>query len=198
MAELHAFQRAPVAHPRRKEVLPSAVFAMVMFVIVELMMFAGLISAYQVARASAPGGVWPPPGQPRLPVEDTAINTAALLVSGVLLYLAWRRFKVSPPSARGLVLGSVLLGAFFVAAQGNEWVQLIAQGLTFTSSTHGSYFYLIVGMHALHAIIAIVALLVMYVNLLRDRLTATAFGATGVFWAFVVGLWPFLYLRVYL
>lgn len=198
MADVHPLPLTPATPPRRKEIIPSGVFAMVMFVVVELMMFAGLISAYQVARASAVGGVWPPPNQPRLPVEDTALNTAALLVSGVLLYLAARRFKGAPSSAKRLLLGAIVLGGFFIVSQGREWVQLIGQGLTMTSSTHGSYFYMIVGMHALHAIIALGALGAMYARLLRGRLTVTALGTVAVFWYFVVGLWPFLYVRVYL
>ena len=37
-------------------------------------------------------GAWPPPGQPRLPLEETAINTLALLASGLMLWRARRAF----------------------------------------------------------------------------------------------------------
>src|SRR5688572_31524505 len=36
---------------------------------------------------------------------------------------------------------SLILGATFVALQGAEWVALLAQGLTLTSSSHGAFFY---------------------------------------------------------
>jgi heme/copper-type cytochrome/quinol oxidase subunit 3 len=36
-----------------------------------------------IVRASA--AIWPPPDQPRLPLEETAINTVALFLSGLLL-----------------------------------------------------------------------------------------------------------------
>ena len=55
---------------------------MIIFVATEIMFFAGLMSAHTIAKATVLGGVWPPPGQPRLPVERTAINTAILLLSG--------------------------------------------------------------------------------------------------------------------
>jgi heme/copper-type cytochrome/quinol oxidase subunit 3 len=142
--------------------------------------------------------VWPPPGQPRLPVEETAFNTLALLASGALLFAAGRAFPDSRRSAGRRLLGAIALGSFFVVFQGVEWVALIREGLTLTSSPHGSFFYLIVGMHALHAVAALVVLAGVYAGLRRGPLRPSAFAAARVFWYFVVGLWPILYLRVYL
>ena len=162
------------------------------------MLFAALISAQTIARATAMGGVWPPAGQPRLPVERTAINTAILLLSGVFLCLGSRRMNDEPERAQRCVAGAILTGIAFVLLQGVEWVALLREGLTMTSSNHGAYFYLIVGAHALHALVAIVALTYVYFLMLRGRLTASIFIATQVFWYFVVVLWPIIYLRVYL
>ncbi len=169
---------------------------MLIFTLTEAMLFSGFISAFMIVKSGAT--MWPPPGQPRLPLEATAINTTALLISGVLMYFANRRFKVEPARAKGLMLASILLGAFFVAFQGIEWVALIQEGLTLTSSTHGSFFYLLVGAHALHAVIALGLFGRCYLQLRADRLRPEVFGAVQVFWYFVVGLWPIIYLRVYL
>src|SRR5262249_29664866 len=137
--------------------------------------------------SSAIPGLWPPPNQPRLPVERTAINTAALLASGVLLLIAQRAFRRGgrEPAARWLGI-AILLGAFFVGFQGVEWAALLGQGLTMTSSQLGSFFYLIVGAHALHALAALVAMGVCWRLLRGGRLTASAFGAVSLFWYFVV------------
>ena len=177
--------------------LPNAVLGTIVFVGAEIMFFAGMISAHTIARASAIG-MWPPPGQPRLPVERTAINTAALLLSGLLLWMGNRYIRKSPKIGRRCVEGAILLGVAFVALRGTEWVRLIREGLTLTSSTHGSFFYLIVGTHALHAVAAIIALTWAYFRMLRGRLKPGAFAATQIFWYFVVLLWPIIYLRVYL
>ena len=187
----------PGVVPPREQIIPNAVLAMLIFVMCEAMMFAGLISAFTIVRTSALGA-WPPPGQPRLPLEETAINTAALLLSGVLLYLAHRAFRREPRSASHPLLISIGLGAFFVVFQGFEWVALIREGLTLTSSNHGSFFYLIVGMHALHAVVALGVLIYVWDRLQRARPTSNLFYGAQVFWYFVVGLWPILYLRVYL
>ena len=90
------------------------------------------------------------------------------------------------------------LGAFFVVFQGFEWIALIREGLTLTSSNHGSFFYLIVGMHGVHAVAGLVVLTTVWSRLVGGRLSGSAFAAARVFWYFVVGLWPVLYWRVYL
>jgi cytochrome c oxidase subunit 3 len=181
---------------QRAPLVPDAVLGMLIFVAVELMVFAGLISAFTIARSSAL--VWPPPDQPRLPVERTALNTAALLLSGVLLFHAQRAFARGPRHARRPLLASMLLGAFFVLFQGVEWAALIREGLTLTSSALGSFFYLIVGLHALHAVAALGLLASTFVLLERGWLVQSRLAAAQVFWYFVVGMWPVIYLAVYL
>lgn len=185
-----------VAEARREPVIPSGVLGMLIFVFTEAMLFAGLISAFTIIKASAI--IWPPPGQPRLPIEETAVNTAALIGSGLLLHLARRRFNESRSAALKPMLFAILLATFFVVFQGAEWVALIGQGLTLTSSAMGSFFYLIVGLHALHAVVAIFLLAQTYRRLRSGFLASSQLAATEVFWYFVVGLWPILYAVVYL
>ena len=178
--------------------LPNSVLAMIIFIATEIMFFAALMSAHTIARATVLGGVWPPPGQPRLPVERTAVNTAILLLSGILLWIGNRRMSAEPARALRYVAGAIATGIAFVLLQGVEWVRLIREGLTMTSSNHGAFFYLIVGAHALHAVVAIIALTWAYMLMRRGTLIPSTFTATQVFWYFVVILWPIIYLRVYL
>jgi heme/copper-type cytochrome/quinol oxidase subunit 3 len=182
---------------RRRQVAPNGVIGMIIFVIAELMFFAGLISAHTIVKSSALSG-WPPPGQPRLPVGETLVNTAALITSGFVLYLAHRRYVRDPELAKRPMLIAALLGAFFVVFQGIEWTALLGEGLTITSGPHGGFFYLIIGTHALHAIAAVLVLLWAYLQLLRRDLVLTQLVTVEIFWYFVVALWPILYWRVYL
>jgi cytochrome c oxidase subunit 3 len=186
-----------ITDPRPRPVLPSAVLGMLIFVGTEVMLFAGLISGFLILRASAVGGVWPPPGQPRLPLGETAINTLALCASGFMLWRARRAFRASPASAQRPLAIAIVLGAFFVLFQGYEWVMMIGQGLTLQSSNHGSFFYLIVGLHALHVVAGLSVLSWSWWRLNGGFLASSSFGAAQVFWFFVVGLWPILYLLVY-
>src|ERR1700722_18523960 len=112
--------------------LPNAVLAMIIFIAAEIMFFAALISAHTIARASAMGGMWPPPGQPRLPIERTAFNTAALLLSGFVLWRGNRYTLTEPRVALRYLASSIALGAVFVCLQGAEWIALLREGLTMT------------------------------------------------------------------
>jgi heme/copper-type cytochrome/quinol oxidase subunit 3 len=173
------------------------VLGMLLFVATEVMFFSGLISAFVIGKSNALGG-WPPPGQPRLPVEETALNTAALLASGVALYFANRAFKNSAPNTKRLLLLSIALGGFFVVFQGAEWVALVGEGLTLTSGQLGGFFYLLVGTHAIHVVAGFAILLYTYRRLSHDDLDRFTFWPAQIFWYFVVGVWPILYWQVYL
>ena len=186
--------RVPAA---RQPVVPNGVLGMLIFVAAEVMFFAGHISAFVIGKSNAVGG-WPPPGQPRLPIEATAFNSLVLLASGVGLFVANRAFRNRAPNTQKLLLASILLGAFFVVFQGSEWVALIHEGLTLTSSQLGGFFYLLVGTHALHAVVALGILVYTYMELRRGELSGFAFWPAQVFWYFVVGVWPVLYVQVYL
>jgi len=192
-----ALDTMPRGEPRRAGTLmPNAVIGTLLFVFTEAMLFAGLISAHAIVKASAQE--WPPTNQPRLPFGETMVNTAALLASGVLLVMAHVSWRRRPALARLPMLLSLLLGSFFVLAQGREWLALLGQGLTVTSSTYGGFFYVIVGTHALHAVAAILAMAWAYRRLRAGLLTSAQFAAVEIFWYFVVLVWPVLYLRVYL
>jgi cytochrome c oxidase subunit 3 len=183
---------------RRRGATDHAVFAMGLFVFTEVMLFAAFISAFIIVRRVVPESQWPPPHQPRLPFERTAINTVALLLSGVALAMSRRALRSGGPAAARRPLGAaILLGAFFLAFQGAEWGALLGQGLTITSSQIGSFFYLIVGAHALHAVIALTGLVYCWFRMRDGRLKGSVFGAIQLFWYFVVLMWPVLYLEVY-
>lgn len=193
----HTLERRPEPVERPK-LLSNGVLGMLIFIFTEVMFFAGLISAHTIVRSQAAGQLWPPYGQPRLPVQETAVNTAALLASGLVLVLAWFAFRKEAQNARIPLLLSIVLGAFFVGFQGVEWVALLAEGLTMTSSTYGSFFYLIVGTHALHAVAALLALGWAWFRLDRGALTPQQLATVSAFWYFVVLVWPVLYMKVYL
>jgi len=183
--------------PRRRPIASSGVIGMTLFVIAETMFFAGFVSAFTIVKTTALTP-WPPPNQPRLPIESTAVNTLALLASGVVLFFVNRRFVRDGVLAVRQLVACAVLGTFFIVFQGAEWVALLAEGLTMKSSTHGAFFYLIVGAHGLHALAALGGLFWAVRRARRGALSAGAFSTVQVFWYFVVALWPVLYWRVYL
>jgi cytochrome c oxidase subunit 3 len=181
----------------RREVVPSSVLGMLIFVGTEVMFFAGLISAFTISRAGAPAGAWDLTGSQMLPASATAFNSAALLLSGVLVWVAGRQRQAGSASAARTLLAATVLGGAFVALQGREWAGLLSQGVTLWSSPLGAFFYVIVGAHALHAVSALAALGLAWWWLRAGRLTHGFWLGAQVFWFFVVGIWPVIYARVY-
>jgi len=169
---------------------------MLIFVVCEVMFFAGLISGHTISRATVPEGMWPPPDQPLLPTGITGFNTLVLLASGAVLLWAGRKWRKGEGGV-ALMGVAAALGTFFVSLQGYEWAGLLKQGLTLTSSNYGAFFYLIVGMHAVHAVVAVGALVWAAWRARAKTLTVGALGAVQVFWLFVVAMWPVIYVRVY-
>lgn len=186
---------------------------MLIFLGTETMLFAGFIAAFLIFRMGAVA--WPPPSQPRLPVLLTAAYTLALLASGLAVRgaagAARRETEAArrADAARGrrersecirfLVLAGSL-GAVFLVAQGSEWVRLLEFGLTASSGTYGATFYTLVGAHGAHVLGALLWLGFVLVRAVRRPLAPIARDVSlmGMFWWFVVGLWPVLYVLVYL
>ncbi|MBX7115832.1 MAG: cytochrome c oxidase subunit 3 [Myxococcaceae bacterium] len=187
----------PTRRVARQPLVPDAILGTLVFVAAETMFFVGMISAFTISRSQALPGTWPMPGQPTLPVASTAFNTAALLLSGVLVLVAQRLFSRGNLWARRVLAVAWALGAVFVILQGAEWAALLKQGLTMTSSRLGAFFYLLVGTHALHAVGALIALGWTWLQMSKGRLSQGLFFGSQVFWYFVVLMWPVLYLRVY-
>lgn len=190
---------------RRHRFPEEGIIAMLIFLIFDAMMFAGMVGIFMLTRTAA-GAAWPPAGQLWFPPEAMAINTAVLLVSGALVFLAARAWEKRGARIGRLLFSAIVLGACFVFFQGVLWVALIRQGLTLTSSQHGNFFCLIAGMHAANVVGALIFLGVVWRRLkpLRDDEAPrgspgrSTFLAARMLWYFVVGVWPVLYLSLYL
>ncbi|MDQ8204941.1 cytochrome c oxidase subunit 3 [Pelagicoccus sp. SDUM812003] len=183
---------------RREPVISNSLLGVIIFILTEMMFFIGLISAYSISKANALE--WPPLDQPRLPIGATAFNTVALLASGVAMFLTSKTFAREGFSRKSeqLFLFALGLGLFFVVFQGFEWARLLGFGLTMQSSTYGAFFYLIIGTHAVHAIGALFALGRLFFKMRNRTLRLASLHGGQAFWYFVVGVWPILYVLVYL
>jgi len=194
-----AISRTPhiqvVAEAPRTPLVPNGVMGMLIFVFTELMLFGGFMSAFTIIKSGS--SVWPPPGQPRLPFTETAFNTGLLLLSGAMLIWTRRVFRRDRAAAQRPMLVALALAASFVVLQGREWVALLAQGLTLTSSSLGSFFFMVIGLHATHVVIAIALLARAWRRLRRGWLASSQLATAEVFWYFVVGIWPMIYLVIY-
>lgn len=188
--------------PPRSEPLMSsnAHLGMLMFIAAEAMLFTGLIGAFFVFRFGSV--TWPPLDQPRLPIGVTGVNTAILLLSGYTMYRALA--AVRRGNRQGLINGlleTALLGVTFLSVQGSEWIRLIRYGFTLSDGTYGSTFYMLIGCHGAHVLGAVIWLLVVLGKARNNRFSAQnriGIEVCGIYWYFVVALWPILFTLVYL
>jgi heme/copper-type cytochrome/quinol oxidase subunit 3 len=180
--------------------ISNARIALALFLGSETMFFAGLIGAYIVLRHASP--VWPPPGQPRLPIAVTWMNTAVLVFSCWTMWRANAALRRKSPRGLEWTLSlTCLLGIVFLGVQGSEWIRLVSYGLTVSSGVYGATFYVLIGVHGLHVLGAVVWLLIV---LFRAR--AVAFSSSraaevelvGIYWYYVGALWLVLFPMVYL
>lgn len=180
--------------------ISNARLGLSMFLAAEAMFFAGLIGAFLVFRLSK--AAWPPPFQPRLPVAVTGVNTMILLLSGLTMYFALRAVRAGKLSRLvKYLLATALLGGIFLSVQGYEWLRLVRYGLTMSSGIYGATFYTLIGCHALHVLGAVFWLMIVVMRARQGRYAAensTGVELCGMYWTFVVALWPVLYGLVYL
>jgi len=180
--------------------MSNARLGMVMLLGAETMFFAGLIGSFLVFRVAHT--TWPPPMFPQLPIGVTGVNTLFLLYSAVTMWMAQQALRsgMMPRCVRFLQYTAVL-GVVFLAIQGYEWLQLIGYGLTLSSGVYGATFYILIGCHGLHVLGAVVWLISVLAGAMRGRYSArrsVRVSVCGMYWYYVVGLWPALYWLVYL
>jgi len=183
-------------------------FGMVMFLISEGMLFAGLLAAYFVLRWSVngfpwqPGHAWPTdPELPHLPVFLTSINTIFLVASSFTFHFSETEVQKGK-SGLGLLALTILLGATFVGVQCYEWAHLYHEGLWFNKGgVYGSTFFLITGFHGLHVAVGVLLIIWCF---LRQSLTRCftpqrhpALANVALYWHFVDVVWLFVFALLY-
>ena len=166
----------------------------------ELMFFAGLFAMYFTARAQAPEGNWPS--------EPTHLNmTLAVPVTAVLIASSFTCQMGVFAAEKGDVFGlrrwyviTLIMGTLFVLGQGYEYINLVREGTSISSSAYGSVFYITTGFHGLHVIGGLIAFVFLLVRTKLSKFTpaqATAAIVVSYYWHFVDIVWIGLFATIY-
>jgi cytochrome c oxidase subunit III len=167
----------------------------------ELMFFAGLFAIYFTARAqNPPTETWPP--------EPTHLNVPYALVVTIILVASSFTCQFGVFAAeRGDVFGlrrwyvlTLIMGTAFVLGQGYEYVQLVHEGTTLSSSAYGTVFYLTTGFHGLHVTGGLIAFVYLLIRTKLSKFTpqqATAAIVVSYYWHFVDVVWIGLFTVIY-
>ena len=180
----------------------------------ELMFFAALFAMYFTVRSVDKGQGLPWPGA-HLNIALGSANTTVLLLSSVTCQMGVfavergqikRTRSIFYPLSWGLrewYVLSLLMGTYFIAGQGYEYLALIKnEGLTLSSSAYGSVFYLTTGFHGLHVTGGLIA----FIFLLGRTYAARRFTheqqvsaiVVSYYWHFVDVVWIALFTTIYL
>ena len=178
----------------------------------ELMFFAGLFAMYFTLRANVPAQ-WDA-NVPKLNFWFALANTTILVISSVWCQLGvWKAeagqvsrtgglFEFSKWGMREWYVLTYIFGAVFVSGQVLEYAELVAHGVTLSSDSYGSIFYLATGFHGIHVTGGLIAfLLIIGRSFTTRRYThAQATGAvvTSYYWHFVDVVWIALFATIYL
>jgi cytochrome o ubiquinol oxidase subunit 3 len=177
----------------------KTVFGFWVYLMTDLIMFAGLFAAYAVLRDNTFGG----PSAAQLFSLPTALTETLILLTssftcGLAILAVHRDKKNQTLIWFGLTL---LLGLTFLGFELTEFSHLIAEGNSWTRSAFLSSFFTLVGTHGLHITVGslwiVVAMqqvwfrgLTPFVNLKLTRL--------ALFWHFLDLVWIFIFTIVYL
>jgi cytochrome c oxidase subunit 3 len=166
-------------------------FALWLFLVTVLMIFAALTSAYIVRQAE---GNWL---EYELP-EIFWVTSGIVLLSSVSMQAAY--FAAKRDNFIGLRIAmvfTVLLGFAFLVGQWYSWVALVDREVFFVGNPAGSFLYVFTGLHALHLISGVIFLIIVLISTFRYKVHSQALNTLEMattYWHFLGGLWLYLFL----
>lgn len=187
----------PVAVAPQDEVRPTLSmhpqkFALWLFIVTVIMIFAAFTSAYIVKQAE---GNWEYFDLPSI----FGTNTLVIILSSVALQWAYLAAKRDNLKQNRIALGvAAVLGATFVGLQFVGFGELRQMNHYFTGGNPSSSFvYVLMAVHGVHLISAIIYLVVMVVKALQFKVHSKNMlnmEMSTTYWHFLGGLWVYLYL----
>ncbi|WP_209330658.1 cytochrome c oxidase subunit 3 [Lunatimonas salinarum] len=166
-------------------------FALWLFIVTVVMIFASMTSAYIVRQAE---GNWL-----EFDLPDILWYTSGVIVlSSISLhwaYIAAKKDSFDQLKA-ALVITSVL-GLIFLVGQWYSWVALVDRDVYFVGNPSGSFLYIFTGLHALHLISGVIFLIIVLISSFRYQVHSRNLPQMEMcvtYWHFLGGLWLYLFM----
>jgi cytochrome o ubiquinol oxidase subunit III len=170
-----------------------------LYLMTDLLMFAGLFATFAVLRNSTFGG---PSGRDIFDIHVVLVETLVLLVSSFVCGLA----VVSASQGHTqrviwLLVITFVLGAIFLGMELYDFHHLFVIGDSYQRSGFLSAYFSLVGTHGLHITVGLLWLAVLLLSIpIRGLTKGTIRKITlfGIFWHFLDLVWIFIFTIVYL
>ncbi len=166
-------------------------FALWLFMVTVVMIFAALTSAYIVRQAE---GNWLDYELP----EIFWFTSAIVVLSSISLQ--WSYHAAKKDSFISLRIGmacTLLLGIAFLVGQWYSWVALVDREVFFVGNPAGSFLYVFTGLHAVHLISGVIFLFIVLISSFRYKVHAKSLDVMEMvttYWHFLGGLWLYLFM----
>ena len=185
-------QNLHIDEPKETLAMHPKKFALWLFIVSIVMLFAALTSAYIVKQSD---GNWLSFELPGI----FAVNTVIIAISSLTMHIAYMAAKKDAlDKVKWMLSITVILGLLFLVGQYISWSELVKNDVYFVSNyTSGSFIYIFTGLHGLHLISGIIFLLVTFLSSLKSEIHSKKLVRIEMcmtYWHFLGGLWLYLYL----
>ena len=180
-----------VEEPRQTLSMHPKKFALWLFIVTVVMIFAALTSAYIVRQSE---GNWLEFSLP----QSLYITSGIIFLSSVSMqwaYAAARKDNLN--SLRVGMLITAVLGIAFLVGQLLSWEDLVAMDVYFVGNPAGSFIYVLTGLHAVHLVSGVIFLILVTINVFRYKVHSKNMDQLemcATYWHFLDGLWLYLFL----
>ncbi|WP_200975960.1 cytochrome c oxidase subunit 3 [Echinicola sp. 20G] len=173
----------PIAmHPKK--------FALWLFIVSVVMIFAALTSAFIVRQGE---GNWLDYDLPQV----LWFTSGIILLSSASLHWAYISAKNDQLTNLKVALSiTTVLGIAFLIGQWYSWVALVERDVYFVGNPAGSFMYVLTGLHAAHLISGVIFLIIVLISSFRYKIHSQRMNTMemcATYWHFLGGLWIYLF-----
>ncbi|MEK8127793.1 cytochrome o ubiquinol oxidase subunit III [Paenibacillus filicis] len=193
----HAAHGHDEHHEHEHESLKT--FGFWLFLITDCILFATLFATYVVLRGNTNGGPTP---EELFQMPGIIAETFILLTSSFTSGLAVLAMNAGKKKALIGWLGvTALLGAAFITLEVTEFVHMVGEGATISTSAFLSGFFTLVGTHGLHVSLGLIWMIGLMLQLRKRGITPVTkrkVEVLSLYWHFLDVVWIFVFTVVYL
>jgi cytochrome o ubiquinol oxidase subunit 3 len=174
-------------------------FGFWLFLITDCILFGTLFATYAVLRFNTNGG---PTAHELFEMPGVIAETFILLTSSFTSGIAV--LEMNKGNKKGLIIWlavTVLLGASFITLEVTEFMKMVHDGATISTSAFLSAFFTLVGTHGLHVSVGLVWMIGLIIQLSRRGITSVTkrkISMISLYWHFLDIVWIFVFTVVYL
>ena len=174
----------------------SKKLGMWLFLMSDTLTFTAFLIAYSYVRLASVD--WPRPFG-GASIFMASVMTFCLLSSSLTMVMAVSAAKRQQMRQTFLwMLATIAGGVLFIILHTNEWLTLIHEGITPSSSLFGASFFTLTGLHMTHVTGGVIYLAIVAFGFKKGRFEAEDVEVSGLYWHFVDLVWMFIFPMLYL